>query len=117
MALANAYSHYPELGVWCPWVGHNGCERQTHFASSESYATRLAVFMGSLPAGTHRLHMTEEQFFMGSLPAGTHRLHMTEELLLHLGANCTSIFNYVNSSSHVLINGNLQYITLLLPNN
>ena len=45
-ALVHAWCHYPELGVWCPWVGQYGCERQTHFTSSESYMTHLAVFHG-----------------------------------------------------------------------
>ena len=46
MALAHAHSHYPELGVWCPLVGQDGCKRQTHLASSKSYMTHLAVFHG-----------------------------------------------------------------------
>ena len=27
MALTHTHCHYPELGVWCPWVGQDGCEK------------------------------------------------------------------------------------------
>ena len=45
-ALTHAQSHYPKLGVWCPWVGQDGCKKWTCFASSKSYAMHLATFHG-----------------------------------------------------------------------
>ena len=45
-ALVHAHGHYSELGVWCLRVGQDGCRRQTHSASSESYVTHIVAFHG-----------------------------------------------------------------------
>ena len=45
--LPHAFSHYPELGVWYPWVGQDGCEKWVHFTSIKSYPTHLVIFHGA----------------------------------------------------------------------
>ena len=46
-ALMHAYNYYLELGVWCPWVGQDSCEKWVCLLSSKCYTTHLTIFPGA----------------------------------------------------------------------
>ena len=106
-ALTHAHSHYPKLGVWCPWVGQD--QLWTTWTCISPVAKAILCTLATFHGVYASLRPACSQFLSSLLPC--------------LDADCSTTINHffiqlcyisitsINQSSH-LINGNSWYINV-----